>query len=245
MILQGKTAVITGGSRGIGRAISQKFAENGANVALIYGGREAAARETLETLRTCAVRAQTYKCDMSDADQVKRAFDDIVRDFGTVDILVNNAGVTNDKLVLSMNASDFDDVISINLCGAFYAIRQIYSLFMRKKSGKIINISSVSGLMGNTGQANYAASKAGLIGLTKSVAKELASRGICCNAIAPGFVRTDMTAAFSDNDTVIHTIPMKRIGRPEEVAELALFLASPVSDYITGEVIRIDGGMAM
>lgn len=245
MTIQGKTAVITGGTRGIGRAISQKLAENGADVALIYGGREEAARETIEALKSCAVRAQAYRCDMSDADQVKPAFDEILRDFGTVDILVNNAGITNDKMVLSMNAKDFNDVIDINLCGAFYAIRQIYPVFMRKKSGKIINISSVAGLTGNTGQANYAASKAGLIGLTKSVAKELASRGVCCNAIAPGFIRTDMTAAFSGNDAVVGTIPMKRIGRPEEVAELALFLASPVSDYITGEVIRIDGGLAM
>ncbi len=245
MILTGKTALITGGSRGIGRAICLKYAQNGADIAIIYGGREEAATETLEALKSFSVRAKAYRCDMADADQVAQTIDAVMRDFGAVDILVNNAGVTHDKLVLSMEAADFKKVIDVNLCGAFYAVRGLYPFFARRKSGKIINISSVSGLMGNAGQANYAASKAGLIGLTKSVAKELASRGVCCNAIAPGFIRTDMTAAFSDNDAVIGSIPMKRVGLPEEVAALALFLASPASDYITGEVIRIDGGLAM
>lgn len=245
MNLQGKIAVVTGGSRGIGRAVCHKLAQHGANIALIYAGNEAAAQETLEQLKAFPVRAQAYRCNMAEAEQVKQTFAAIVGDFGTVDILVNNAGITNDKLVLSMDAEAFTRVIDVNLNGAFYAIRQVYPLFARKKSGKIINISSVSGLMGNAGQANYSASKAGLIGMTKSVAKELASRGVCCNAIAPGFIRTDMTESMADNESLRQSIPLKRVGQPEEVAELALFLASPASDYITGEVIRVDGGLAM
>ena len=162
-----------------------------------------------------------------------------------MDILVNNAGITRDKLVMAMKPADFDAVLQTNLTGAFHMIKQVYPIFARQKSGKIVNISSVSGLMGNAGQANYAASKAGLVGLTKSVAKELASRGICCNAVAPGFIQTDMTEKFVDNEALLQQIPQKRMGRPEEVAALVLFLASPQADYITGEVIRIDGGLAM
>ncbi|WP_312044858.1 3-oxoacyl-ACP reductase family protein, partial [Anaerotignum sp.] len=160
-------------------------------------------------------------------------------------ILVNNAGITKDSLIPMMKVENFDSVVDTNLKGAFYMIKQAYPLFLKQKSGKIINISSVSGLMGNAGQSNYSASKAGLIGLTKSVAKELASRGVCCNAIAPGFIATDMTETFTSNDEIKNAIPMKRFGQAEDVAKLALFLASDASDYITGEVIRIDGGMAM
>ena len=166
-----------------------------------------------------------------------------MKDFGGIQILVNNAGITKDKLVPMMKAADFDAVIDTNLKGAFYMTKGVYPLFLKQKSGKIINISSVSGLTGNPGQANYSASKAGVIGLTKSVAKELASRGVCCNAIAPGFIATEMTQAL-ENDTLKDAIPMKRFGEAEEVAKLALFLASEHSDYITGEVIRIDGGLA-
>jgi 3-oxoacyl-[acyl-carrier protein] reductase len=169
----------------------------------------------------------------------------ILSDFGGIDILVNNAGITRDKLMLQMNEEDFDSVIDTNLKGAFNMIKHTYMNFMKKKSGKIINISSVAGVMGNPGQANYSSAKAGMIGLTKTVAKELASRNVCCNAIAPGFIKTDMTAGFDETNPFVDSIPQKRMGKPEEVAELALFLASSNSDYITGEVIRIDGGLAM
>ncbi len=162
-----------------------------------------------------------------------------------MDILVNNAGVTSDKLLMGMREDEFDRVMDVNLKGAFHTIRQAYPMFLRRRGGKIINISSVIGLIGNAGQANYAASKAGLIGLTKTVARELASRGVCCNAIAPGFIDTDMTRALKEPEKLTSAIPLGRVGKPEEVAALALFLASPLSDYITGEVIRVDGGLAM
>ena len=182
---------------------------------------------------------------MADAEQVAAVCKQIIKDFGGADILVNNAGITKDKLVPMMKVPDFDSVVDTNLKGAFYMIKQLYPVFMKQKSGKIINISSVSGLMGNPGQTNYSASKAGLIGLTKSVAKELASRNVNCNAIAPGFVATDMTEKRSENNALVDHIPMKRFAQPEDIANLALFLASDQSDYITGEVIRIDGGLAM
>ena len=244
-MLKNKTAVVTGGARGIGRAICHTLAENGADVAFLYAGNDAAAKETEESLSALGVKAKAYKCDVSDFEAVAAVFKDIIEAFGTVDILVNNAGITKDKLMLSMKPEEFGAVIDTNLTGAYNTIKQVYQVMMRKKSGKIINVSSVSGLMGNAGQTNYSSSKAGLIGLTKSVAKELASRGICCNAVAPGFVDTDMTAAFKDNKELCSAIPMKRFAAPEEIAQLVLFLASDNSNYITGEVIRIDGGLAM
>ena len=244
-MLKNKTAVVTGGARGIGRAICHTLAENGADVAFLYAGNDAAAKETEESLSALGVKAKAYKCDVSDFEAVAAVFKDILEAFSTVDILVNNAGITKDKLMLSMKPEEFGTVIDTNLTGAYNTIKQVYQVMMRKKSGKIINVSSVSGLMGNAGQTNYSSSKAGLIGLTKSVAKELASRGICCNAVAPGFVDTDMTAAFKDNKALCSAIPMKRFAAPEEIAQLVLFLASDNSNYITGEVIRIDGGLAM
>lgn len=244
-MLKGKTAVVTGGSRGIGKAICLKFAENGADIAFLYAGNTAAAEETLKELEELGVKAKAYQCNVSDANAAAEVLKEITKDFGGIQILVNNAGITKDKLVPMMKAADFDAVIDTNLKGTFYMIKGVYPLFLKQKSGKIINISSVSGLNGNAGQANYSASKAGVVGLTKSVAKELASRGICCNAIAPGFIATDMTETFTGNDALKDAIPMKRFGTPEDVAKLALFLASAESDYITGEVIRIDGGMAM
>ena len=244
-MLKGKVAVVTGGSRGIGRAVCTALAENGADVAILYAGNAEKARETEAAVSALGVRGKAYQCDVADYGQTAAVFKEILADFGTVDILVNNAGVTKDKLVLSMSPEDFQSVVSVNLAGAFNAIKQVYPVMMRKRAGKIINISSVAGLMGNAGQANYASSKAGLVGLTKSVARELAPRGICCNAVAPGFVTTDMTTAFQENEKILGTIPLKRFAAPEEVAELVLFLASDKANYITGEVIRIDGGMAM
>lgn len=244
-MLKGKTAIVTGGSRGIGAAICKKFAEQGANIALLYAGNTYKAEETKAALQEMGVKAEAYQCNVADAEQVAAVCKQIIKDFGGADILVNNAGITKDKLVPMMKVPDFDSVVDTNLKGAFYMIKQLYPVFMKQKSGKIINISSVSGLMGNPGQTNYSASKAGLIGLTKSVAKELASRNVNCNAIAPGFVATDMTENLSENNALVDHIPMKRFAQPEDIANLALFLASDQSDYITGEVIRIDGGLAM
>ena len=244
-MLKGKTAIVTGGSRGIGAAICKRFAEQGANIALLYAGNTQKAEETKAALQEMGVKAEAYQCNVADAEQVAAVCKQIIKDFGGADILVNNAGITKDKLVPMMKVPDFDSVVDTNLKGAFYMITQLYPVFMKQKSGKIINISSVSGLMGNPGQTNYSASKAGLIGLTKSVAKELASRNVNCNAIAPGFVATDMTENLSENNALVDHIPMKRFAQPEDIANLALFLASDQSDYITGEVIRIDGGLAM
>jgi len=244
-MFKGKTVLVTGGSRGIGEAVCRKFAENGADVAFVYAGSteksEALASELSDKY---GVRSKCYKCDVADFDAVADTVKQVTADFGIVDVLVNNAGITNDKLVLGMKENDFDRVIDINLKGTFNTIRQVYPIMARKKSGRIINISSVAGLMGNPGQANYAASKAGVIGLTKTVAKELASRGITVNAIAPGVIETDMTHGM-ENSPIMEQIPMKRAGRAEEVASLAVFLASGAAGYITGEVIRIDGGLGM
>ncbi len=244
-MLKGKVAVVTGGSRGIGAAISKLFAKNGADIAFLYAGNTQKAEECQKELEALGVKAKGYQCNVADAAQVAEKVKEIKAEFGGIQILVNNAGITKDKLIPMMKPEEFDSVVDTNLKGAFYMIKQVYPLFLKQKSGKIINISSVSGLIGNAGQANYSASKAGLVGLTKSVAKELASRGVCCNAIAPGFIATDMTESFLNNEEIKNAIPMKRFGQAEDVAKLALFLASDASDYITGEVIRIDGGMAM
>ncbi len=245
MTLTGKTAIVTGGSRGIGRAVCLALAEMGANIALIYAGNAQKAEETLQLLSVYPVQAKAYCCNVADFDATKATVGEIHKTFGSIDICVNNAGITKDKLMLSMKPEEFAAVVDINLTGAFNILKQVYPVMAKQRSGKIINISSVAGLMGNAGQVNYAASKAGLIGMTKSIAKELAPRGICCNAIAPGFIATDMTEAFQNQPEVMRAIPLKRMGKPEEVAALVAFLASPMADYITGEVIRIDGGMAM
>lgn len=244
-MLKGKTTIVTGGSRGIGAAIAIEFARQGANVAILYCGSQDRAEQTAEQARKTGASVKTYQCNVAVEENCKQTVEQIHSDFGCVNILVNNAGINRDMLVLQMKEQDFTDVIDINLKGAFHMIRQCYRFFMKQKQGKIINITSVAGLTGNAGQANYAASKAGLIGLTKSVAKELAGRHICCNAIAPGFVETDMTEQFANRPEVINAIPAKRMGKPEEIAALAAFLADSCSDYITGEVIRIDGGLAM
>ncbi len=245
MMLTGKVAVVTGGSRGIGRAVCLQLAQAGADIALLYASSAEKAEQVAQEIAAFGVRAKAYACRVENFQETVDAVSEIVKDFGRIDILVNNAGITRDKLMLSMKEEDFDDVLNVNLKGVYHMIRQVYPLFARQKSGKIINVSSVSGLIGNAGQVNYSASKAGIVGLTKSVARELASRGICCNAVAPGFVHTDMTEKFTENESLLGSIPMKRMGLPEEVASLVVFLASEQSNYITGEVIRVDGGLAM
>lgn len=246
-LLKGKVAIITGGSRGIGRAIAMRMAEQGADIAIIYAGNREAAAEACQLIETQNVRCQAYQCDVADFAQVKSVIEQIMADFGGIDILVNNAGVTKDKLIFQMEENDFDKVVDTNLKGAFNFIKHTYPHFVRRRAGSIINITSVVGLMGNAGQANYASAKAGLIGLTKSTARELGGRNITCNAIAPGFIQTDMTAALNDKQRAdyIARIPLKRFGEVTEIADLAVFLASDFSRYITGEVIRVDGGMSM
>lgn len=246
-MLKGKTALITGASRGIGKAIALEMAQNGVNIALVYAGNELAAKQTCDQVLQLGVQAKIYCCDVSDFNATKQLSEQVINDFGGIDILVNNAGIVRDALVLSMKEEDFDAVIDTNLKGTFNMIKHTYSHFMKKRAGRIINITSVSGLMGNAGQANYAAAKAGVVGLTKTVAKELAGRGVTCNAIAPGFIETDMTGGLSDKvkEGALASIPMKRMGRAEDIAHMAVFLASDGASYITGEVIKVDGGLYM
>lgn len=247
MTLQGKNAIVTGGSQGIGRAIALKLAENGANVAILYVGDRERGAATVKELEALGVKAVEVYCNVADFEESKAAVDEVVKVFGGVDILINNAGITRDNLILKMSEADFDSVISVNLKGAFNMIKHTYPLFMRRRFGRVVSISSVVGLGGNKGQANYSASKAGIIGLTKSAAKELASRGVTYNAIAPGFIETDMTAVLPEEakKAMCDQIPMGRTGKPDDVANLALFLVSDMASYITGEVIRCDGGMQM
>lgn len=242
-MLKGKTALITGASRGIGAAVAEHMAAQGANLALVYAG----SRDLAEALcAQCAekhgIQAQAYQCDVADFAAVKALVGEVKKAFGAVDILVNNAGVTQDGLLAMMKEESFDRVLDVDLKGAFNFIRHCTPLFLRQKGGAIVNISSVSGLIGNPGQANYSAAKAGLIGLTKAVAKELAPKGITCNAVAPGFIATDMTKDLQDN-SLLAAIPLGRMGRPEEVAQAVAFLAA--APYITGEVLRVDGGIAI
>lgn len=240
-MLTGKVSLVTGGSRGIGRAIAEKLSALGADVAIFYAGNEAAASDCVQALHT---NAKAYRVDVSDFEAVKTAVAEVKSDFGRIDILVNNAGIAKDALLLTMKEADYDAVLNTNLKGAFNLIRHVSPLMLRQRSGRIINVSSVIGLMGNAGQANYAASKAGLVGLTKSAARELAARGIAVNAVAPGFIETDMTKSLPQEE-LLSRIPLGRAGAPEDVAEVVAFLAGRGGDYITGEVIRVDGGMAM
>ena len=242
-MLNGKTAIITGGSRGIGAAIAYKLASLGSDVAVIYAGNAEAAENVCNKCKSeFGIEAKAYVCDVSDFDTVKETVAKIKADFDAVHILVNNAGVTKDGLVAMMKEEDFDKVIDTNLKGSFNMIRHCTPLFLRSREGCIINISSVSGLMGNAGQSNYSASKAGLVGLTKAVAKEYAPKGIRCNAVAPGFIKTDMTEAHAENP-LLAMIPLGRMGDAEDVAEAVAYLVS--AKYITGEVLRVDGGIAM
>lgn len=242
-MLRKKTAVVTGGSRGIGEAIVYKLASMGMNVAVIYaGGVDAAKQVCKKCEEEYEVIAIPYQCNVADYEAVKATVDTIKKDFGTVQVLVNNAGITRDGLLAMMKEEAFDQVLDTNLKGAFHMIRHMTGMFLRSREGCIINISSVSGIMGNAGQCNYSASKAGLIGLTKSVAKELAPKGIRCNAVAPGFIATDMTRNQSDNP-LLSMIPLGRMGETEDVAEAVAYLVG--AKYVTGEVLRVDGGIAM
>lgn len=242
--LEGRTAIVTGGSRGIGLAVSRALAEAGARVAIVArdGVRAAAAAGELP-----GEGHGGYACDVSDPEATRDLVAEVESVQGPVDILVNNAGITRDNILLRLKDEDWDEVIDVNLKGAFNMIRSVTRGMMKRRNGSIINVTSVVGLIGNPGQANYAASKAGLVGLTKSVARELASRGIRCNAVAPGFIDTDMTAKLSEGvvEGLSERIPLGRLGDPEDVASLVRFLVSPAADYITGQVVAVDGGMAM
>lgn len=245
--MKGKVALVTGGARGIGRAIALKLAGRGADIAILDAGELALSEQTAEEIRALGVKAFAVRCDITDPDQVARAVDQVKQALGGVDILVNNAGITRDKLALRMTAEDFDAVLSVNLKGTFLMIKALYADFMRKRSGRIINIASISGLMGNAGQANYSASKAGVVGLTKTIARELASRNVTCNAVAPGFIETPMTAGMNQDalQEACKNIPLRRMGKPEDVAAAVAFLAGDDAGYITGSVINVDGGFFM
>ncbi len=245
--MNNKVALVTGGSRGIGRAIALKLAEHGADVAILYAGNADAADATARDIEALGAKALAVQCDVSDYEQVAAAVARVRETLGPVDVLVNNAGITKDKLALRMSPEEFDRVLAVNLNGAFHTIRALYADFMKRRSGRIINIASIAGVMGNAGQANYAASKAGVIGLTKTIARELAPRGVTCNAIAPGFIETDMTASMNQAafEAMAKTIPLGRVGQAEDVANLAAFLAGDGASYITGAVIHVDGGLYM
>lgn len=246
-MLKDKVAIVTGASRGIGKAIAINFARQGAKVVINYRSDDKGAEETKAEIEKNGGVAVLHKGDVSNFSVAEELINFCKEQFSRVDVLVNNAGITRDTLVMRMKEEDFDSVINVNLKGAFNCAKHAASLMLRQKSGKIINISSVIGLIGNAGQVNYAASKAGVIGMTKSLAKELGSRGITVNAIAPGFIETDMTEVLSDKvkETVLSHVPLNKFGKTDDVANLAIFLASNMSDYITGQVITVDGGMVM
>lgn len=244
--LEGKVAVVTGGSRGIGRAVARALAQDGATVMVCSRNIESN-RDTAEFIKSEGGSAYPYQVDVTSADSVAAFVKEVLEEFGRIDILVNNAGVTADNLLLRLKEADWDKVINTNLKGTFHCTKAVARAMVKQRGGKIINITSVVGLLGNPGQANYAASKAGIIGFTKSVARELASRNITVNCVAPGFINTALTAALPEEarGEVVKLVPLGRLGEPEDVAEIVRFLASSASDYITGEVIRADGGMAM
>lgn len=242
-MLKNKTVIVTGAAKGIGRAIALRFAKEGCNIVLNY--RSTVSDELIDEIKSYGVECMPYKADVSVYSEAEALIKDAKKQFGSVDVLVNNAGITRDTLLMRMSEEEFDSVINTNLKGTFNTIRHVSSVMLKQRSGAIINLSSVVGLMGNIGQANYAASKAGVIGLTKSAARELAARGITCNAIAPGFIETDMTAVLKEEtkEAMLNTIPLKKFGSAEDVAEAVVFLAK--NRYITGQVLNVDGGMVM
>ena len=246
-MLTGKIALVTGASRGIGAEIAKSLAAEGAVVMINYHGSKEKAKETAAEITAANGKAELCPCSVSDFAACGEMIQEIVKKYNRIDIIVNNAGITRDGLLMKMSEEDFDLVLDTNLKGTFNTIRHASRYFLKQRSGKIINISSVSGILGNMGQANYSASKAGIIGLTKSTARELASRGIHVNAIAPGFIATDMTDAMPEEakQNMMESIPFKRIGTPKDIAEMAVFLASSKSDYITGQVFAVDGGMSI
>lgn len=244
MNFAGKTAVVTGGSRGLGRAVCLELARGGANVALCYAGNETAASETVTACEALGAKALAVRCNVADAGEVKALMDAALQSFGRIDILVNNAGVTRDGLLMMMKEDDFNAVLDTNLKGTFLAMRAVARTMVKQRYGRIVNLSSVVGLRGNAGQVNYAASKAGVIGMTKSLAWTFAPLGVRCNAVAPGVVNTDMLAGTPQamKDTIAGNIPLKRIGEPEDIANAMLFLASDAASYITGQILQVDGG---
>lgn len=246
-MLKDKVAVVTGGTRGIGRAIVLKLADEGANIVINYRNSDKEAEELKVILEEKGVKVLTVKCDISNFEDSKKLIDKCKEEFGKIDILVNNAGITKDTLIMRMKEEDFDSVIDVNLKGTFNCAKHASAIMLKQKFGKIINMTSVVGITGNAGQSNYAASKAGVIGLTKSLARELGSRGITVNAVAPGFINTDMTSVLSDKvkEEAMKNIPLKKLGNPEDIANLVGFLASDSANYITGQVINVDGGMVM
>ena len=246
-MLDGKIAVVTGASRGIGRAIALELASRGAFVVVNYNGSKDRAEEVKKEIEAAGGKAEVYQCNVSDFEKCQAFIQDVIKTYGRLDILVNNVGITRDGLLMKMSEADFDSVIETNLKGTFNTIRFASRQMLKQRSGRIINMSSVVGIAGNAGQANYASSKAGVIGLTKAVARELASRGITVNAIAPGFIETEMTEVLSDavKEASVAQIPLGRFGKPEDIAKTAAFLASDDAGYITGQVIQVDGGMAI
>lgn len=246
-MLTGKNALVTGAGRGIGKAIALELAAKGAFVIVNYNGSKEAAEQTVAEIKAAGGDAVAYQCSVSDYEACGAMITALIKEYTHIDILVNNAGITRDGLLMKMSEEDFDAVVNTNLKGCFNTIRHMSRYFLKQRAGKIINISSVSGILGNAGQANYSASKAGVIGLTKAVARELASRGINVNAVAPGFVETDMTDTLSDSvkENLKSQIPLGKIGHPQDIAKAVAFLACPDADYITGQVLSVDGGMAI
>src|SRR5690625_109954 len=247
MSLQGKTALVTGSSRGIGRSIALELGRRGANVAVNYAGNEQKAEEVVQELHELGVEAIKIQANVADENDVKEMVKQVITNFGRLDILVNNAGITKDNLLMRMKVEEFDEVIQTNLKGAFLCTKAVTRQMMKQRDGRIINIASIVGVSGNPGQANYVAAKAGLIGLTKSTAKELATRNILVNAVAPGFITTDMTDLLTEEQkaAILSQIPLEKLGEPADIAKVVSFLASNAANYITGQTIHVDGGMVM
>lgn len=247
MMLENRIALVTGAGRGIGRAIALKLASEGAMVIVNYNGSESRARKVVTQIQEQGGKAAAIQCNVADFSSCGQMMETIIKDYGRLDILVNNAGITKDNLLMKMSEEEFDQVIDINLKGAFNCMKHVSRQMVKQRQGRIINISSVSGVSGNAGQVNYSASKAGIIGMTKTAAREMAARGITVNAIAPGFIQTEMTDILSDKikESILEKIPMRQFGQPEDIGEMVLFLASDKARYITGQVICVDGGMVM